>query len=339
VKKPLSLFLIVALACLLGAACGKKAASPQAGSAKGEDMLSLFPTDTRGLIVVDVHRIMLTEAAAKAIKDNEKNEKYLKFVQETGIDPQKDVFYFAGALTGDISQKNPDGAAIINLKYDQAKLLAMLQKERGEIATSDYNGLTVYQVPGGEDKKPFSGIFLDASNILAGSDAAVKKVVDVYQKKADNVWKNPEVAALLKGMNTSAMVWGGLAVPPDALKQASSQNPMLGAFSNIQSILLSFDYKDAALLMEIKAMCPDAAKNKDMADALNGFKALGAGAAAKEPLVGEVLGKIEIAAGSDNVKISARIPDELIERLKEKSKAKPAEPPAGQQEEKKEGQD
>ncbi len=55
------------------------------------------------------------------------------------------------------------------------------------------------------------------------------------------------------------------------MKQATSQNPMLGAFSNIRSLLLSFDYKNDALLMEIKAMSPDAAKNKDMADALNGF--------------------------------------------------------------------
>src|SRR5512136_2820134 len=123
VKKAMSLFLVIALSCLLGASCGKKAASPQAGSAKGEDMLSLFPKDARGLLVVDVHRIMQTDAAVKAIKDNEKNEKYIKFVQETGIDPQKDVFYFAGAMMGDLNQKNPDGAAVINLKYDKAKLL------------------------------------------------------------------------------------------------------------------------------------------------------------------------------------------------------------------------
>jgi len=326
VKKYLSLFLVISMACLLGASCGKKAASPQAGSAKGEDMLSLFPKDTRGLIVVDVHRIMLTEAAAKAIKDNEKNEKYVEFVQATGIDPQKDVFFFAGAMMGDLNQKSPDGAAIINLKYDKAKILEQIKKSGGEVTTADYNGLTVYQVVGGEDKKPMSGVFLDESNILAGSDPAVKKVVDVYQKKAENVWKNAEMTALLKGMNTGAMVWGGLAVPSETLKQATSQNPMLGAFSTIQSLLLSFDYKQDTLLVEIKAMSPDAAKNKDMADALNGFKALGAGAAAKEPLVGEVLNKIEITSAADNVKISASIPNALIQSISEKAKAKKAEP-------------
>ena len=326
-KKSLTLLLVIAMSCLVGAACGNKAASPQAGSAKGADMLSLFPKDTRGLLVVDVRRIMQTEGAAKAIKDNEKNEKYVKFVQETGIDPQKDIFFFAGAMMGDLNQKSPDGAAMINVKYDKARLLEMIRKEKGEFTTADYNGVTVYQFIG-EDKKPMSGVFLDESNILAGSDAGVKKMVDVYQKKADSVVKNPEMTSLLKGMNTSAMVWGGVAVPPEAMQKASSQNPMLGAFSNIQSLLLSVDYKDETLVTEIKAMSPDAAKNKDMADTLNGFKALGSGAAAKEPLVGQLLGKIEIVAGADNVKLVARIPNELIQSLSEKAKAKKTEPPA-----------
>jgi hypothetical protein len=331
VKKSLSLFLIIFLSCLLVMSCGKKAASPKAGSAKGEDMLALFPKDTRGLIVIDVHRIMQTEAAIKATQEGEGAKKYQEFILQTGIDPQKDVFFFAGAMMGDLSQKNPDAAAIINLKYDKAKILAEVQKKRGQLTTADYNGVTIYQAPPGEDNKPFAGVFLDESNILVGSDPAVKKVIDVYQKKAENVWKNEQMPVLLKGMNTSAMVWGGLVIPPDALKQAASQNPMLGSFSDIRSVVLSFDFKDNNLLVEIKALSPDAAKNKQMADALNGFKALGAGAAAKEPLVGDVLNKIDISSAADHVKISASIPNELLQSLGQKMKAKKPEQQQQQQ--------
>jgi hypothetical protein len=101
---------------------------------------------------------------------------------------------------------------------------------------------------------------------------------------------------------------------------------MLSAFSNIQALVLSFDYKDKSVLAEIKAMSPGEATNKQMADALNGFKALGAGAAAKEPLVGEVLNKIEISSAADHVKISANLPETLIESLTRKVKvSKPQE--------------
>ncbi|MFZ2055315.1 MAG: DUF3352 domain-containing protein [Candidatus Aminicenantales bacterium] len=310
---------------LAGLMSCSKATAPKAGSAKATDMLSLLPVDSKGAVVVDVHRIMQNEFVQKSIAENEDKAKYDEFVQTTGIDPQQDIFFFVGAMMGDIGQKEPDGAGLVNLRYDKDKVLALVQKEGGELGQEEYSGLTVYRTAAGEDKKPMSFVFMDESNILLGTDAAVRKVIDVYQKKADNIWKNENMSALLKGMNTAAMVWGGFAIPPDAMKQASSQNPMLSAFSDIRSIVLSFDYKDKNVLAEIKALSPDAAKNKQMGDALNGFKALGAGAAAQEPLWGELLNKIEINSAADHVKIAATLPEELIRSLGEKMKPKKPE--------------
>jgi hypothetical protein len=319
-KKVAILFAL--LLVVFGLSSCAKATAPKAGSAKATDMISLLPSESKGVVVIDFHRIMQTDAAVKAIAENENKAKYDEFVQTSGIDPQKDVFYFVGAVLGDFGQKEMDGVGLVNLKYEKEKLLALLQKERGEMTTEEYNGFTVYKAAATGEKKPVSGVFLDESNILFGTDAAVKKVIDVHQKKADNVWKNESLSLLLKGMNTAAMVWGGFSIPPDTMKQASSQNPMLGAFSDIRSIIMSFDYKDKNVLAEIKAMSPDEAKNKQMADALNGFKALGAGAAAKEPQLGELLNKIEIGSASDHVKISANIPEALVQSLSQKMKAK-----------------
>lgn len=301
--------------------CGK-ATAPKAGSAKAPDMLSLLPVDANGAVIVDVHRIMQMEFVKKSIAENEDKAKYDEFVQTTGINPEQDIYFFVGAIMGEIGQKEPDGAGLVNLRYDQAKVLALVQKEGGEVSEGEYGGMTVYQAVQGEDKKPMSFVFLDDSNILLGSDEAVKKIIDVYQKKSDNIWKNENIAPLLEGMNSEAMVWGGFSIPPDTMKEASSQNPMLGAFSDIRSMVISFDYKDKNLLAEIKAMSPDPEKNKQMANALNGFKALGAGAAAQEPLVGEALNGIEITSGDDHVKISARLGEELIKSLGEKMKPK-----------------
>jgi len=320
--------LLALLLVVFGLSSCAKATAPKAGSAKGGDLLSLLPSTSKGVIVIDIHRLMQTDASAKAIADSKNKAKYDEFVQATGIDPQKDVFYFVGAMFGDIGKKEMDGVGLVNLKYEKEKLLALLQKERGELTTEEYSGFTVYKAAAAGEKEPVSGVFLDESNILFGTDIAVKQVVDVQQKKADNVWKSESLSALLKGMNTSAMVWAALSVPPDAMKQASSQNPMLGAFSDIRSIILSFDYQGSNVLAEIKAMSPDEAKNKQMADALNGFKALGAGAAAKEPLLGDLLNKIEIASAGDHVKISANIPEALIQTLSQKMKVqKPQEEP------------
>jgi hypothetical protein len=319
------LILLALLLLVFGLSSCAKASAPKAGSAKASDLLSLLPSESKGIIVIDVHRIMQTAAVGKAITENENKAKYDEFIQTTGIDPQKDVFYFVGATLGDLGQKDMEGAGLLNLRYEKEKLLALIQKERGELTTEEYSGFTIYKAAATGEKKPISGIFLDESNIMFGTDVALKKVIDVRQKKSDNIWKSATLTGLLKGMNTSALVWGAFAVPPDTMKQASSQNPMLGAFSDIRSLIISIDYKDKNVLAEIKAMSPDEAKNKQMADALNGFKALGAGAAAKEPQLGELLNKIVIGSAADHVKISANIPEDLIESLSQKMKVqKPA---------------
>jgi len=327
--KKKSAILFAFLLVVFGLSSCAKGTVPKAGSAKAADLLSLLPSESKGLVVIDVHRIMQTETGAKAIAENENKAKYDEFVQASGIDPQKDVFYFVGAALGDFGQKEMDGVGLVNLRYQKEKLLALLQKEHGELGTEEYNGFTIYKAAATGEKKPVSGVFLDESDIIFGTDPAIKKVIDVKLKKADNVWKSETLSPLLKGMNTAAMVWGGISVPPEAMKQASSQNPMLGAFSDIRSIIISFDYKDKNILAEIKAMSPDEAKNKQMADALNGFKVLGAGAAAKEPQLGELLNKIEIGSASDHVKISAVIPEALIQSLSQKMKV---QKPQGEQE-------
>jgi hypothetical protein len=318
-KRQLAIVLVVLLSFFALSSCGKKASAPKAGSAKAEDMLNLLPKESTGVIIVDVNRIMQTEAAAKAIRENKNYQKYQEFVQATGLDPQKDVYFLVGAMQGNLGQENQEGAAVVNLKYEKEKLLAMLKQAAKDMTESDYKGFTIYQVVPEEGEKPVNGTFLDESNIILGTDTGVRKIIDVYQKTAENIWKNENLPALLKGMNTSAMVWAGFTIPADAAKQATSQNPMLSTFADIRSIIITFDYKDKNVMAEIKAMCQDEVKNKNMADALNGFKAMGAMAATKEPELGDLLNRIEIVSAPDHVKLAAVIPEVLIESLSKKA--------------------
>ncbi len=319
--------IVLAVLCfgLIFVSCAKKPAASKSGAAKAEDVLSLLPKESRGVIVVDLHRLMQMGAVNKAIQEDKSGD-YQKFVQSTGIDPQKDVFFAVAAMTGEIGQSAQDGAAIINLKYDKEKLLAMLKEEKGEPTQVEYDGFTIYQTVDKEDGKPMSGVFLDDANIAFGSEPAVKQVIDVFQKKADNLWKSADLAPLIKGTNTASMVWGAFSVPQQTVEKAASQNPMLGAFSEIKSLVLAFDSKDNNLSLEIKALSPNPDKNKQMAETLIGFKSLGGSAvSAKEPLLGEVLNKIEITSGADYVKITAVIPEDLLQSLSQKVKVQKSE--------------
>jgi hypothetical protein len=316
-KRITAIGLVVFLALFTFSACKKEAAAPKAGTAKATDMLGLLPVDVQGVFFVDVHKAMTTEFATKMIQENESYEKYQEFVQKSGIDPQKDIYFLAVGLAGPIGGQEQEMAAVVNLKYDKDVVMALIQekvKEEGqELQTEEYDGYTLYKA--WEKGESGAYAFINDSNIVIGTEMPVKSVLDVLNKKKDNVFKNEKLAALLEKTNKEAMFWGAMLIPAEAMEQAASSNPMMGALKSVNAVALYFDYKDQNLIAEIMAMSPDADSNKQVADALTGIKSFGAMAAGEKPEIGELLNAIEISSGEDHVKIYAKIPEELIKKL------------------------
>jgi len=301
--------------------CAQKPSFPQAGSAKAIDMLTLVPKDAKGIFIVNFHRAMETEPAQKAIKEDENYKKYQQVIAQTGIDPQKDLYFIAGALTGQIRPTQQEGVILLNLKYNKESLQNMIKKAETMFQEEVYNGITIYGASGTETKGPASGAFIDDSNIALGSKEAVKAVIDVYQKKTDNVLKSKELSALIKNANKDALFWSALIFPPETIQQLAAQNPMLKSLEGIKSLLIYFDYLNKSILAEIKAIGGDETKNKQLAALLNGFKVGGTLVSTKDQNVADLMNRIEITSGSDYLRIYANIPEDLLKNLGEKMKS------------------
>jgi hypothetical protein len=126
-KKLTALGIVVFLALFSFTACGKKAGAPAAGAAGAEDMLKLLPKDAQGVVMVDVHRSITTAFADKAIKEDKNYQKYQDFIKETGLDPQKDIYFLAVAMAGQTEGAKQEAAAVISLKYNKDLLLAKMK--------------------------------------------------------------------------------------------------------------------------------------------------------------------------------------------------------------------
>lgn len=313
-----------AMVLLCFSACGQKPDKPVAGSATAESLLNLVPKDSNVVIVVDLHKVMSTDVAGKAVQDEKNQAKYQEFINETGIDPKKDIFLMAMGFVGGPgrTESGQEGAVIINLRFDKDKLLAKFKEKVKDFKEEEYNGVTIYNSAETPKKQMASGAFLDSSNIVVGSAAGVRTVIDIYQKKAEGVLKNPVMAGVIKSAKTDAMFWTAVSLPPEAMKQASSQNPMMKSVENLKALTIFFDYKNKNLSAEIKAVGGTESDNKALADTLTGLKGMGAMAGAKDPSVGELVNKIEITSGADNVTISANIPEELIEKIRQSAQEK-----------------
>jgi len=308
--------MVVAIALVSFVACGKKAEGPGAGGAA--DLLNLVPKDVQGIVAVDFHRAINTGFVDKAIKQDKNYAKYQETIKEIGLDPQKDVQALVVAIAGQPGGPEKQEAAVLaSMTYNKDLLLAKIKKEAGaDIKEETYEGVTLYSglktEPG---KPPACAAFLDASTVVGGTEGLVRKVIDVKAKKAENVMKNDALMGIIKSANKSALAWSAFAIPEEATKKMAQSNPMMASLEGMKAVTVFFDIKDNTYLFEIKSFGGDAAKNKTLADMLTGFKALGAGAAAKNPDVGELLNRIEITSGADFVKISAGLPEDVLERL------------------------
>ena len=316
-KNTLRIGLTVFLALSL-VSCAQQG-SLKAGSATGKSMLQLIPASARAVLMLDVHRSLTAEAVQNALKDPKAKEKYDGFVKMAGIDPTKDVYFLAVAMSGAQANNSRQGAAVVNLKYDKAGLLARIKGLAKDLKEEVYNGVTIYKGPGQPTAEGLApcGAFLDDSNLVIGQENMVRGVIDVYQKRADAVGKSPEMKPLLKAVNTGANFWAASAIPQEMVKQAAEKNPMLKNLVGLSGLTLSLDYAASNLVVEVQGLGGTKDQNKALADMLTGLKGMGSLAAAKQPLLGDVLNKVEISSGPDNVKIYASLPQELLDKLQQ----------------------
>jgi len=341
----------------------------KAGPAKAEDTLKLIPKDVMAVFYIDVHKVLSIEFINNLIKEKENDETsdeltgYEEFKAKTGIDPEKDIHFIVGALTGETEKGKEEGVGIINLTYNKDLLLSAIRKaieeegeedeEEGEeeeeeeekrgLIEEEYNGFTIYKVKEeceeeeegkeeeeeehgeedeehGEKKEEKSFTFLDKSNIAVGNENAVKSVIDVLAKKKDNVFKNEGLSSLLTKTNYKTMLWGATLIPSDAIKQAVSEKPELVILEAVNAASVSLDYKNANIIAEIKIMSSDPTKNQELADNLNGYKAMAALIQIQDLNMAEILDRIEITSAPDLVNIYASFPEDLPQTIIEKLK-------------------
>lgn len=336
----------------------------KAGPANAENALKLIPKDVMAVFFIDIHRVMTIEFINNLINEKEGDETsdeltdFQEFKAKTGIDPEKDINFIVGAITGETEKGKKEGVGIINLTYDKDLLLSTIkeelakekeeehekqaeeehgEKEEHEMIEEEYNGFTIYTVreeceeeeeEHGEEEKEHgekhekggSFSFLDESNIAVGDKNSVKSVIDVLQKKKENVFKNEGFSSLFTKIDKEAIFWGAALIPPDAVNEVISEKPELIILEAVNAASVSLDYKNKNIIADIKIMSSDPMKNQELADNLNGYKSLAALIQIQDLNMAEILDRIEITSFPDHVKIYTSFPEDLPQTIIDKLK-------------------
>ncbi|MBE0713306.1 MAG: hypothetical protein IH583_13090, partial [Candidatus Aminicenantes bacterium] len=251
-KKATSIGSIVLLAVFLLASCAPSS-SIKAGSATAESLIRLLPKTSMGVFAVDVHRGMATPSVSKMLQDPQAKQKYDEFVKMAGIDPMKDVYFVVMGLTATPNATSQEGGVIVNLRYNKDGFLAVMKDKAPEFQSESYNGVTIYSnLDGTETKQTTCAAFLDDSNILFGSEAGVKGIIDVHQKKAESVMQNTAMAGVLKKVDKAALAWGAFSLPPDLVQKGIESVPQLKVLEGVTALTMSFDHRLSNFIADIR---------------------------------------------------------------------------------------
>jgi hypothetical protein len=251
--------------------------------------------------------------------------KYDEIVKLAGLDPAKDVYLFVLGLMGVPGEGEPDGGFIVNLRYNKDAILAAMKQKAPDYKEEAYNGVTVYSNLDGDDKQATRAAFLDDSNIVLGSSKGVKGIIDVFQKKAGSVMKNPEMAAIIKKVDKEGLGWVAFSIPPELIAKGIAAQPQLKVLEGLKALTMSYDHRLAKYVADIRTMGGTEDQNKNLSQALTGLKSLGAMLGGQEPAVGELMNSIEITSGKDFVRLYISVTDELAEKLGKLAQAKAGE--------------
>jgi hypothetical protein len=318
----LSLVLIV---MLLAPACKKKAA----GQMNSEALLAMVPEGPVMVMAFDFQRLAALNFFDKALKDDwQKNAKaakdfkdYQDFVQKTGIDLQKDVYAIVAAVYGSFEMENPDALGIVNLKYDEGKLLAIFKEKNVFTAEEPYGGRVLYTLKS-DDAKDMRLAFLNKANIAIGSPAQVKQAIDMAAKGGKSVKQTAALMKYVDQLDKKSMFWLVVGSIPAKVKEAPAGGMMPVDLSKAEAFTAVADFKNKVLSGELRLISNNEAGNKQVADMLNGLKSLGAMGAAKEPELGELLNGIQLSSAADHIKLTFSLSEELMNKLGAKAKDK-----------------
>ncbi len=319
-------FLIV-VSLLNFTGCGSKTKPAASGI---QNLLSFIPENATGIFTLNMKKIVQLDLFKEKIAELKKGEtakqdeflkKYSEFVDNTGINPEKDLDSMVLAMFDSISfneNENKNFVAVINLKHDKEKILSFIQKKGETYKTEDYQGQTLYNFST-EKGDEITLSFFQGDMLAFGEINHLKQVVDLSRKKGKNIQDNPKLKPLLAQLKSDSMISFFFDFP-EKMKEAQPEGtPFKMDLSKAETLIGFVDHETNSWEGEIKLISKDEESNKQIVNLLNGLKGM---AALAGPEVSELVSNINLSSSAENIKLAFSISDELLKKLQAKAKEK-----------------
>jgi hypothetical protein len=284
----------------------------------------LLPADTRFVVGIDVQRLAASPFYKRFAREGfqVRPDAFKELEEKTGLVPERDLDRVLIAGRG--ASVDEGGVVLMQGRFDRNRLARALETQaKRPLTWKTHAGTTVYFFDEGQ-KRSGALAFLTDDTLLLGGAALVEAALDGRAQGREPLRDNARLLALLETVKPGSTIWmvgdqSLLARLPRSLP-APGASPGAGSSVNLpalKSLVVTGDL-EPQLAFELVGETPDEAAARNLADVVRGFVALLSLQASQKPELKDLASAVSVASEANRVRVSARIPHELLEALQPK---------------------
>lgn len=290
-------------------------------TAEMKEQIALLPQDAGAYGYVNVQRLHKAKFARFFVDSMKKqiteSEEFEAFVNETGLDPEKDIHQAYFALQAGNDKNKPLGLVVANGSFDAQKIISFLKgkDEHHKLKEEKVSEYTVYTVP----EKPMAFCFYNPETLVGGEYNLVLSWLKGRDAKGSKASINPVLMSELKSLKYKQGMW--LSVNPDTWKAKIKDRDLkkLNALKSLTGLGFSMDITDK-VKFSAKGDFKDEEKARLFEEAIRGFIATGKLSVSDDREVIDILNSIEVETDDGQVMLDFKIDEKEIKQLMNKQK-------------------
>ncbi len=224
-----------------------------------------------------------------------------RFIEETGLDPQRDLWEILYAANGSKS------VLMVRGRFSPTDLEPRIQREG--VTHTAYRGYTLI---GNENSSIF---FMNQTTALSGSTPVLMRIID-RQNGGLSYGIPAALMTLVRTLPQDSQFWAVFLGNTARLPVADSSN-----LGNLNSLLqtvasgtLSANLRQGLNARAVVTYGTDA-EAKQTSDSLRGLLAIGRTASSKKPDVARVFDTIRVSVNQREVELAVNVPQDLVDRV------------------------